>query len=165
MVYNDWRGLTHQNAYAPDIGKIQAVINLFTPFTYRTNRPYDERITMKLKEIDNSAFITYWLEDVVTYITYENVMPWTLYEDLKEIPDRNEFEGPVNVNYDFYGGDIVFLSDHDNFTDQSPDSYYIGVWLWDKFLAFDDNGIHTASLSDLLNEYPNIYTHMSVFRI
>lgn len=165
MAYNDWRDLTHQNAFAPYPLKIEQTENLFKDFTYWTNRPFDERIAMKIKEIDNSAFIMLWLKDVVTYITYENVRPWTLYNDLSSIPDRKIFEGDTNVNYEFRGGDIVFLSDHDNFTDEKPDSYYIGVWLWDKFLAFDDNGLHTDSFSALLNEYPNIYTHMSVFRI
>lgn len=165
MAYNDWRDLTHQNAYAPYPLKIEQIENLFKNFTYNTNRPYDERIALKIKEIDNSAFVMYWLKDVVTYITYENVRPWTLYNDLKTLKDRNIYEGVIKSDYDFRGGDIIFLSDHNNFTDQIQNAYYIGIWLWDKFLAFDINGLQTKSFTDFLDEYPDVYTNMSVFRI
>lgn len=164
MVYNDWRDLTQQNAYAPLIGKEKIIENIFKDFTYSTNRPFTIDSALCKKQIDNSAFIMYWLDDVLIYFDFEYVTPTSLHQNLTTL-DRNVFEGVINTNYNFWTGDVVFLSTDSNFTNPDSEKYYIGIW-WTskKFISFDVDGFHTKSLAELLTDYP-IFTNMSVFRI
>lgn len=153
------------NAFAPIPGKIEMVENIFKNYTYQTVRPFYMANAQCSKTIDNSAFIMFWLSlDVLTYFDYEYVTPTTIYQNLKTL-DRNIYEGSINTNYDFWIGDVIFLSTDSDFTSEDSEKYYIGIW-WtkDSFISFDINGYHKKSLDNLLSDYP-IFTNMSVFRI
>ena len=166
MVFNDWRDLTHQNAYAPQPTKIEIFANLYKNFKPVINRPYTMDIGRKLQECDNSAFIMDWLDDVLEYFDYLYITPELLYQCIAQL-DREVYNSDIeSFDFPLTSGDIIFLSTSGDYSDDTKDFIYVMVYISElECLSFDDNvGFRSDPLTDILVDYPE-YTNISVMRI